>query len=147
MIDETQRRCTIDWNKFMDEEEAEKASKGIVDEDDGYGKFGGMGDDSSDEDDSDDEPIDVLDDDLKQEVNDVFNENDALLKKEEVEVDIDIPDIDDDTKQVNSAVKAQVTTKEPVVNDTVVEKVCNESSDTQPEEEPAEIDTSLVTDV
>merc|ERR1719203_2431695 len=61
-------QCQIDWDRFLDEEEAEKRQKGVVDDDDEYGNLGnlGMGDDSSsEEDDSDDATIDSLEVDEK----------------------------------------------------------------------------------
>jgi len=56
--------CQVDWNRFMDEDDAKKSKKGIVDDEDDYGNLGGMGmgmgDDESSSDDSDDAPIDDL---------------------------------------------------------------------------------------
>jgi len=54
--------CQVDWNRFMDEDDAKKSKKGIVDDDDEYGNLAGMGmgDDDSSSDDSDDAPIDDL---------------------------------------------------------------------------------------
>merc|ERR1712039_1104130 len=72
-------QCQVDWDRFMDEEEAEKRQKGVVDDDDEYGNLGNIGmneDSSSDEDDSDDAPIDDLE----------------ISSKEEKEKDDDVKD-------------------------------------------------------
>eukprot|EP01084_Bolivina_argentea_P084148 152273_1 len=54
-------QCKVDWNRFMDEDEAKKRQKGVVDDDDAYGNLGMMGgDNESSSDDSDDQPIDDL---------------------------------------------------------------------------------------
>merc|ERR1711879_644868 len=56
------QHCLVDWDRFMDEDDAKKSKKGIVDDEDGYGNLAGMGmgAEESSSDDSDDEPIDDL---------------------------------------------------------------------------------------
>eukprot|EP01084_Bolivina_argentea_P214354 363916_1 len=66
-------QCKVDWNRFLDEDEAKKKEKGIVNEDDDeYGDLNMNQNEESSDDDSDDEPIDDLEvkpkiDDEKQE--------------------------------------------------------------------------------
>eukprot|EP01084_Bolivina_argentea_P316556 548761_1 len=67
--------CRVDWNRFLDEDEAEKRQKGVVDDDDEYGNlnFGGGDNDDSSSDDSDDRPIDSLEDNIDEKSNENNN--------------------------------------------------------------------------
>ena len=58
-----QNHCKVDWNRFLDEDEAKNSKKGVVDDDDEYGNLNmemEMNESESESDDSDDAPIDDL---------------------------------------------------------------------------------------
>merc|ERR1719356_297586 len=87
------QHCLVDWDRFMDEDDAKKSKKGIVDDEDGYGNLAGMGmgDDDSSSDDSDDAPIDDLE---------VKPDGDAAESKENEEaVDVVKPDDKEENKE------------------------------------------------
>merc|ERR1719356_1149788 len=88
--------CLVDWDRFMDEDDAKKSKKGIVDDEDGYGNLAGMGmgAEESSSDDSDDEPIDdlemkpttdVVDNAVVEEAVDVVKPDDKEENKESTE--------------------------------------------------------------
>eukprot|EP00483_Globobulimina_turgida_P002763 UN02768 len=112
-------RCKVDWNRFIDEEDAKKRQKGVVDDDDEYGNLnmGGMNAGESSSDDSDDKPIDDLEQnedktDMKQAENNMEDDDDEMppLENEEQNVEKeknkkkeseDVEDDDDAKKNEN----------------------------------------------
>jgi len=127
-------QCKVDWDRFLDEDEAKKRQKGIVDDDDGYGNLagmGGMGGEDSSGDDSDDQPIDDLE-----------VANDAAPKKEdekeEEDPDEEMPALENEQNaQSQDANKANTEEQE----DDNKEKGKDKAQDAaQPEEETVDVD-------